>query len=260
MNRILAIFGRDFKSYYFSFMAYIVITIFLLLAGFFFSTSMSYFSFYSFQAASQPYFAQQQGGLNLTEMVLSGLFFNISIVLLLLMPILTMRLIAEEYREGTLEILLTCPVKESEVIIGKFLAAFTVYLTMLLPTLIHIVLLKAVGGVFDNGVVFAAYLGLILLGGAFLAFGLFSSTLTENQIVSATLSVGFLLLFWMIAWVSDLLPGALGQALSALSLVGHIEDFFKGVIELRHVLYYLLFTAYFLTLAVWRLEQRKWVK
>ena len=258
MSRLLAIFSKDLKSYFFSMTAYILVTFFLLLSGFFFSTALSYFSIYSFQLSAQPYLASQ--GLNLTEAVISNLFFNFAVVLLLMIPLLTMRSIAEEQKQGTYELLLTYPVHEWEVVLGKFLAALAVFLFMLCPTLIHIWILKGVGGVFEGGVVFAGFLGLVLLGMAFLAFGVFASALTESQIVSAVIAFGFLLLLWVVAWLADFLPAQAALWVNEFSMIRHAEDFFKGIVELKHVVYYLLFSCFSLLLSAWRLEGRRWVR
>lgn len=258
MSKVFAVFSKDLKSYFFSFTAYILITIFLVLSGFFFSTAMSYFSLYSYQASQQPYLKAE--GLNLTDAVLGNLFFNICVILLLMIPILTMRTMAEEQKEGTLELLLTYPVSEMQIVLGKFLAACFMLGVMLLPMLVHLFLLRGIGGRFEWGVVIAGGAGLALLGMAFVAFGIFSSSLSENQIVSAVISFGFLLLLWMLAWVSQFLPGQYGSWVNELSLIRHAEDFFKGIVETKHVIFYVLFTGYFFYLAVWRLETRKWVR
>ncbi len=258
MTNILAILSKDLRSYFFSVTAYVLITVFLLISGFFFSAAVSYFSFYSFQLSSQPSLASQ--GLNLTDAVISGLFFNLSVIFLLMMPVLTMRSIAEEQKEGTFELLLTYPVSESEVVVGKFLAALFVFLVMLTPAVIPLLILKWVGGVFEWGVVSSGFLGVALSGIAFLAFGLFASSLTENQIVSALIAFGFLLLLWVISWASDFLPTDLALWVNELSVTRHLEDFFKGIVELRHIFFYTLFTFFFLLLTIWRLETRRWVR
>lgn len=238
--------------------AYSVITIFLILTGFFFSTAVSYFSFYSYQLSAQPYLAQQ--GLSLTEAVITNLFFNFSVILLLMIPLLTMRLIAEEQKQGTFELLLTFPVREAEVILGKFLAVLAVFGVMLIPVAGQLYLLYSVGGQFEWGVVASAFAGIFLLGTAFLAFGLFASSLSDNQLISAVITFGFLLLLWMIAWVAELLPPDATGWINELSLIRHAEGFFKGIVELKHIAFYLLFTGFFLTLTVWRVETRRWVR
>lgn len=258
MKNILTIFSREFKSYFCSMTAYSVITIFLILTGFFFSTAVSYFSFYSYQLSAQPYLAEQ--GLSLTEAIITNLFFNFSVILLLMIPLLTMRLIAEEQKQGTFELLLTFPVREAEVVLGKFLAVLAVFFVMLVPVAGQLSLLYAVGGQFEWGVVASAFGGILLLGTAFLSFGLFASSLSENQLISAVITFGFLLLLWMIAWVAELLPPGATGWVNELSLIRHAEGFFKGIVELKHLLFYLLFAVFFLTLTVWRVETRRWVR
>jgi ABC-2 type transport system permease protein len=254
---VFSIFSREIRSYFFSMSAYVLATIFLLLSGYFFATAVTYYSLYSFQLSQQPGLAAQ--GLNLTEAVIGNLFFNFSVILLLMMPVLAMRTLAEEQKQGTLELLLTYPVNEWELVAAKFLSAFCVLLMMLTPLLVDLFLLQRVGGMFEWGVVFSGFLGLLLLAMAFIALGIFTSSLTENQVVSAAMSFGFLLLLWVIGWLSRFLPYRLGGWVDELSLLRHSEGFFKGLIQLKHVLFYALFTLFFLFLAVWRLETRKWV-
>lgn len=258
MSNTLAIFFKDVRSYFCSMTAYVLTTMFLILAGFFFSSAVSYFSFYSFQLSSQPFLAQQ--GLNLTEAVIGNLFFNMSVILLLMMPVLTMRTLAEEQKQGTFELLMTYPVTEAQVVLGKFLSTLFVFGAMLLPTTMHLLLLKLVGGDFEWGVVLTSYLGISLLGVAFLAMGIFASSLTENQIVSAVITFGFLLLLWMIAWLNEFLPPESSAWANSFSLVRHLESFFKGVVEIKDIAYYLLLSGFFLWLTIWRLESRRWVR
>lgn len=258
MLNLLAIFSKDVRSYFFSMTAYTVITTFLVLSGFFFSSAVSYFSLYSFQLSTQPHLAAQ--GLNLTEAVISNLFFNFSVILLLMIPILTMRVLAEEQRQGTFELLLTYPISEFEVVLGKFFAALFVLAVMVIPTFIYLLLLKKVGGSFEWEVVVTGFLGIFLLGMAFLSFGVFASSLSDNQLISAVMTFGFLLFLWILAWLTEFLPPLAGRWVHELSLIRHIEDFFRGVIELKHVIFYILFTLFFLVLTVWRLETRRWVR
>lgn len=258
MINTLAIFSKDVRSYFSSMTAYVVITVFLGLSGFFFSAAVSYFSFYSIQLSAQPYMAAQ--GLNLTEAVIGNLFFNFSVILLLMMPLLSMRVLSEEYRQGTYELLLTYPVSELEVVLGKFLAAYAVFAVMVCPVFFQLVLLKAVGGEFEWTVVGSAFLGLFLLGLAFLALGIFASSLTENQIVSAVITFGFLLFLWVIGWLAEFAPPGATVWFEEISLIRHAEDFFKGILQLKHIWFYLCFAFFFLCLTIWKLESRRWVK
>ena len=258
MSNIATLLAKDVKSHFSSMTAYVLMTIFLILSGFFFSSAVSYFSFYSFQLSSQPYLAQQ--GLNLTEAVVGNLFFNMSVILLLMMPIITMRTLAEEQKQGTFELLMTYPVKESEIVLGKFLSTFIVFIIMLLPTVAPLLLLKAVGGVFEWSVVATSYFGVVLLGAAFLALGIFASSLTENQIVSAVVTFGFLLILWMVSWLNEFLPPETSAWANDFSLIRHLDGVLKDVVDLKHVAYYGLFSVFFLFLTVWRLESRRWVR
>lgn len=258
MSRIFSICLKDIKSFFYSISGYTLITIFLLLAGFFFSTAVSYYSLYSFQLSSQPYLAQ--GGLNLTEAVVGNLFFNLSVIVLLVIPVLTMRVIADEQRQGTFELLMTYPVSEFEIVMGKFFAMLLVFTLMLLPILLHLFLLKMAGGIFEWRVALSCFLGLFLLGMAFLTLGIFASSLTDNQMVSALLAFAFLLLLWIASWVSEFLPPFFVVWVNEISAIRHLEDFFKGVIEVKHIFYYVFFAFFFLLVTKWRLESRKWVR
>jgi ABC-2 type transport system permease protein len=256
MRSLAAIFLKDLKAQFFSFIAYVVITMFLLICGFFFASAMSYFSLLSFQVAMNPYFQGQ--GLNLTETVLNSLFFNASVIMLLMIPVLTMRSFAEEEKTGTMELLFTYPVSEIPLVLGKFLACLTTFLLMIVPTLAYLVLVKMVGGVFEGSVVFSGYAGVVLLGCAFISLGIFCSSLTENQTVAAIVSFGFLLIFWVVGWATDFASPAVSRLIQELSLLSHFEAFPRGVVEIRHVVYYLFFVTFFLTLTVWKLERRRW--
>jgi ABC-2 type transport system permease protein len=195
--------------------------------------------------------------LNITDSVLRPLFSNVSVILLLLMPLVTMRLFAEERRSGTIELLLTYPVRDGAVLLGKFLAALALYIIMLVLTLVYPGLLFAFARP-EWGPVVTGYLGLLLLGSAFIAAGLFASSLTENQIVAAMTTFGILLLFWVISWTADTVGGTAGRILTHLSLIEHFDNFGKGVLDTRDIVYYLSFITVALFLTLRALEARRW--
>src|SRR5207244_4027654 len=159
-----------------------------------------------------------------------------------------MRLFAEERRAGTIELLLTYPVRDGAVLMGKYLAALALYALMLVCTLLYPGILFYFARV-DPGPVGTAYLGLILLGATFLAVGVFASSLTENQIVASIVTFGILLMFWVIGWSADYVGGAWGKVLSDLSIIEHFDSFAKGVLDTKDIVYYLSFIvlALFLT-------------
>jgi ABC-2 type transport system permease protein len=195
--------------------------------------------------------------LNVTDHVLRNLIGNFSIVLLFLLPLVTMRLFAEERRAGTIELLLTYPVRDGAVLAGKYLAALTLYGVMIAATLVYPAMLYAFARV-EWGPVVTCYLGLLLLGGTFLAVGLFVSSVTENQVVAAVGTIGILLTFWIVGWTADFAGGALGAVLRHLSIIEHNDTFTKGVLDTKDIIYYLNFTALALFLALRSLESRRW--
>ncbi len=226
---------REFKSYLASPMAYVVTGIFLMLTGFFFQSSPSTYS----------------------ETSIKGFLVWGSILLLLLASVLTMRLLAEEKKMGTLELLLTAPVRYSEVIVGKFLGSLGILAVMLALTFYYPLLLWIFGDP-DWGPIATGYLGLFLLGCTSLAVGLFASSLTSNQIVAAVVAGGILCALWFLDMAADLLPEALGEVISYLSLYYHFPDFMRGVIDTRGMIYYLSTTVLFLFLAIRSLESSRW--
>ncbi len=226
---------REFKSYLASPMAYVVTGIFLVLTGFFFSIS------------SDTYY----------ETSIRGFLGIGSILLLLLASVLTMRLLAEERKMGTLELLLTAPVRDSEVIAGKFLGSLGMLTAMLVLTFYYPLLLMWFGDP-DWGPIATGYLGLFLLGGASLAVGLFASSLTSNQLVAAVVAGGILGALWFAGAAADLLPEALGEVINYVSLSYHFPDFMRGMIDTRGIIYYLSITVLFLFLAIRSLENSRW--
>jgi len=227
---------KEFKSYLTSPIAYVVTGIFLAATGYFFGfLSPSTYS----------------------ETSISG-FLNIaSILLLLLTSVLTMRLLAEERKMGTIELLLTAPVRDSEVILGKFLGSLSLLTVMLALTLYYPILLMVFGDP-DLGPIGTGYLGLFLLGCACLAVGTFASSLTSNQIVAAVVSGGILFALWFIGTAAQLLPEALGDVIGFFSLSNYFPDFMRGIIDTRGIIYYLSITVLFLFLATRSLENSRW--
>ncbi|MBI2371947.1 MAG: ABC transporter permease subunit [Deltaproteobacteria bacterium] len=254
MRGMYAVFKRELKAYLFSPIAYVVMTIFLVISGYIFYSNLAIFSIISFQAIQQPQFAS---GLNVSEGVVRPLFGDMGIILVFMAPLLTMRLFAEERKSGTMELLLTFPLRDMEIILGKFFAALVIYLLMVAATAVYPILLLVFGEP-ELGPLIAGYLGLILMGAAFLALGTWASSLTENQIVAAVIAFGMLLLFWIIGWATSLAPPLLRQILPHVSIIEHYGNFSKGVIATHDLLYYLLFIGFFLFANQIGLESRKW--
>ena len=254
MRNFMAICKKELTSYFYSPIAYVVITIFVAISGYFFQNILSFYIMISFNAMRNQYLAQ---GLNMTEGIFRPLFGNTNIIMLLMMPLLTMRLLAEEKKSGTFELLLTYPIRDIETVLGKFCACLLVFAIMLGLTVVYPVFLSFFAPV-EFGPLFANYLGLLLMGGAFIAFGLLASSLTSNQIVAAVISFGALLIFWLIGFSAQSAGPVLGGILSHLSLLEHFETFSKGIIDSRDVIYYLNVTVFCLFLTIRALESNKW--
>jgi ABC-2 type transport system permease protein len=254
MKGLYAIFRKETANFFVSPIAYAVVAIFLLVSGFFFWANVSFMSLVSLQAANNPMIAER---INLTDVVIRPLVQNMSIVLLFVMPLLTMRLFSEEKKSGTIELLLTYPVTDLAILFGKFLAAALLLLVMLAGTLPFVVLLFGIGDP-DPGTLLSGYLGLLLMGAAFMALGIFLSSLTENQIIAAAVSFGSALLFWVLSWSSTLSGEKVGAVLKQLSILEHLESFNKGILALSDLSFFVLFIAFFLFLTLRSLETHRW--
>lgn len=237
MRNILTISGREFKSYLASPMAYIITAAFLLGSGFFFV-----FTSAAFMETSM------RGVLGNTMYV---------VIVLLLMALLSMRLISEEKKLGTIELLMTAPVRDSELVIGKFLGTVGILLVMMAFTVYYPILLVFYGDP-DIGPILSGYLGFFLLGSSALAVGIFASSLTANQIVAAVVGGGILLGFWFLGTLASLLPVGAANALGYFSPASYMPDFVTGIIDTRGIIYFLSITALFLFLAVRSLENSRW--
>ena len=252
--RWVPVFKKEMRLYFGSPVAYAFLALFLLIAGWMFSQIFLIFSEMSMRSFMQPMAAQN---LNPTENVMRPVFSNMSVVLLFFIPMLTMRLFAEEKKSGTIELLLTYPVRDGEVLMGKFLAAGAVYLILLVLTLAYPALMWAFGRV-EWGAVLTGYLGLLLLGAAFLAVGVFISALTESQIVAGSATFGVLLAFWLIGWGADAAGGKVRSLLQYLSIIEHMDGFGKGVIDTKDVVYYVTVAAFALFLTLRALDAKRW--
>jgi len=254
MRNIWAICKKEIKTYFTSPIAYVVITVFLVLVGFFFYSLIWWFNSQSLQMARNPYYLQQ---LNINQMVYSPLFHNISIILLLMIPLLTMRLFSEEMKINTDELLYTCPISVNQIILGKYFASLFVLVVMLLLTGILSVFTFTYGNP-EIAPILSGYLGLFLMGAAFMAVGIFFSSLTENQIVSAILTFGALLLFWILNWASYSAGGIWKSVLNYLSFFQHFDDMTKGILDTTDIVYYISFFFFGLFLTHSVIQSRRW--
>jgi ABC-2 type transport system permease protein len=252
--RWLPVFKKEMRLFFGSPVAYVVFTFFLLISGWFFSQIFLYYSDISMRSFMQPGMAQSR---NITESVMRPLFTNMSVVLLFFMPMLTMRLFAEEKKSGTMELLLTYPVRDGEVLAGKFLAAGALYVILLGLTLVYPGLIAYFTRI-EWGPILTGYLGLVLTGAAFLAVGVLVSSLTENQIVAGFGTFGILLAFWIVGWGAEFAGGGLRGVLQYLSFTDHLDGFTRGLIDTKDLVYYVtgIVLALFLTLR--SLESKRW--
>lgn len=254
MRNIWAICKKEINTYFTSPIAYVVSTVFLVLVGFFFYSLVWWFNSQAMQMAQNPGYAQQ---MNINQMVYAPLFHNMSIILLLMLPLLTMRLFSEEQKIKTDELLYTSPVSVSQIILGKYMAALSVLLGILLLTGIYSIFTFAYGNP-EPAPILNGYLGLFLMGAAFIAAGLFFSSLTENQIVSAMLTFGALLLFWILNWASYSAGGLWREVLNYLSFFQHFDDMTKGILDTTDIVYYMSFSFFGLFLTHSVIQSRRW--
>ena len=251
MSNVLTIAQKELKSYFASPIAYVIIGFFALVFGYFYFVSISFFM----QAAMQS--MPGQGAVNINSMAIRPLFQNVSVVALFVLPLITMRTYSEEKRSGTIELLLTSPLTDLQIVIGKFLGAVALYGLMLAVSSIHIAVLFVYGNPEWKPIV-SGYLGLLLMGASFISIGLLISSLTKNQIVAGMVTFATLLLLWTITWATDSAGPAMQKVLQALSITDHFDDFAKGLIALRHVVYYLSFITFGLFLTAKSVDSERW--
>jgi ABC-2 type transport system permease protein len=253
MSNILAIAHSEIKAYFGSPIAYIVIGFFALMFGYFYYALLVFFDQNSLRMAGM-------GGpqtANINEQMIRPVFLNSSVILLFVLPLITMRTYSEEKRSGTIELLLTSPLTDFQIIMGKFLGAMTLYAAMLGITLIHIGVLFAFGNPEWRPVV-TAYLGMLLMGGCFIAVGLLISSMTKNQIVAGMITFAVFLMLWVINWIASFTGPTTQAVLNYLSITGHLDDFTNGVLDTRHLVYYLSFITFGLFLTARSVDTERW--
>ena len=244
MRNIWVICQKEVNSYFVSPVAYLLLTMFAVIFGFFFWNSVGYFN----MASLQSQMSGQAAPMSVNEYVIRPLLSNISVVGLFFIPMITMRLFAEEKRLGTIELLATSPIHDVEVIIGKWLAAIGLYAVMLLFSAINFAFLFRYGNP-DWKPLAIGYLGLLLQAGGLLAVGTFISTLTKNQIIAGAATFGVCLLLWVLEWPSGSDSGNVAKVLAYMSVITHYDSFSKGVLDTKDAVYYvsLIFLGLFLT-------------
>jgi ABC-2 type transport system permease protein len=252
LRNISTIAGKELRGYFASPIAWIIMGLFAFIFGWFFMTYLTYFV----QQSQQSQFGGPQA-LNVNMMLIRPLLSNASVLILFILPMVTMRTYAEEKRSGTIELLLTSPLTDLEIIIGKFLGVVGLYVALLGVTLLYVAILFVYGDP-EWRPVATGYLGLLLLGGCFISMGLFISSTTKNQVVAGAATFVFALLFWIINWMADSAGPTLGAILSYLSITEHFDDFGKGVIDSKHVVFYLSFIVFGLYLTLKSVDTVRW--
>jgi ABC-2 type transport system permease protein len=248
MSNIMAVAHKELKSYFASPIAYIVLGFFALMYGFFFYSLLLYFDRQGMQGGP---------AVNVNEQLIRPVFLNATVIFLFVLPMVTMRTYAEEKRSGTMELLLTAPLTDLQIILGKFLGAMGLFVSMLALSLVHM------GVVFWKGnpevmPVVTTYLGLILMGGCFVSLGLLISSLTKNQIVAGMATFGVFLMLWVINWISSFTGPTMQAVLNYLSITDHLDDFTKGIIDTKHVVYYVSFIMFGLFLTARSVDTERW--
>lgn len=232
---MLAVFKKEIKSYFYSPMAYVLIGIFTVLTSVFF----------------RPYLVNYQLG-DFTVMLDTISFFLIFII-----PVFTMRLLTEDRKSGAETLLLTSPTPLTSIVCGKYLASVFVFFIMIAVTWVYPTVQVAFGGVVTTQLV-SGYIGFFLLGAAFISFGLFASSLTENQIIAAIISVAGLLIIQIAESLASMAGGLVGKTLEWFSLLSRYRDFTSGIFGIAPIVYFLSFIALFLFLTVRVIDKRRW--
>jgi ABC-2 type transport system permease protein len=262
MKNILAVYRKELGGYFVSPIAYVVIGIFLLISGFFFERILGFIIQQSFMAAMQ---SQQFGGpppeFDVPGLVMRNFFGVVSTVILFMIPMLTMGSYAEEKKRGTMELLMTSPLSDLQIVLGKFLATLTLFVIMLAPTLLYQLVLFLYSDPRPSLTVMASgYLGVLLLGAVLISIGLFLSSLTENQIIAAITTFGVFLILWVLDAGARGANTTAGQILQYLSILNHFEDFAKGVIDTKSLVLYVSFIALGIFLTLRSVDSLRWRK
>jgi len=235
MTPALVISRREVRTYFNSPVAYIVVPVFVIITGYLFFTQL---------------FLEKQADMR-------GFFNIMPLLFMFMIPAITMRLLADEKSSGTLELLITMPVRDWEVVLGKFLAAMALLCTAIGLTLVFAITVKSLGPL-DRGPAIGGYLGLVLMGGAYVAIGVMASALTRNSIVSFIVAFAISFALYLLGRLTQFLPQALQKLVAFLSIDGHFENIGRGVVDSRDVIYYLSVMTVCLLIATLSLESRRW--
>jgi|TARA_Y100001949_G_scaffold176647_1_gene191195 ABC-2 type transport system permease protein len=236
MHNIMTIYKKELRSFFTSPMAYIFLVVFSLVNGYFFTNT---------------FFLYNQSDMR-------ALFGIVPLVYLFFIPAVSMGLISREKSLGTIEIISTLPVRERDIVLGKYLAGFTLILVALLTTAVHYITLYNVGTTVDHGAVFTGYLGLALLGGVYTSVGIFASSLTENQVIAFIVGIAIVLAFFLMDKLLFFVPASMAGIIQYLSTEFHLSNISRGVIDTRNLIYFGSVIGFFLSMTTRVLESRKW--
>lgn len=253
MRNVWIIWRKEMRSYFVSPVAYLLLVMFAVIFGFFFWNILNYFVFTGMESQMRG----EMMPMNVNEQVIRPLLSNVGVIGLFFIPMITMRLFAEEKRTGTIELLVTSPVRDGEIIMGKWLAALTLYACLLLLSALNFVFLFTYGHP-DWKPLAIGYLGLLLQAGALLAIGMFISTLTKNQIIAGATTFGVCLLLWVLEWVGGYETATWATVLSYMSVVTHIGSFSKGLLDSKDAVYYVSLTFLGIFFTARSLESLRW--
>ena len=257
LRNVWALVEKEWRHYFGSPIAYVAICMWTLLFGAFYVLVINRFMMVSLRAGQ----SEMGGGpkLSLNDWVISGVMHNMAVVALFITPMLTMRLFAEEKRQGTMELLSTSPITDLQIVMGKFLAAVGVYALMIVAGLLDLVLLWHYGAVNPEWKpALTGALALLLAGASFMALGLFVSTLTRNQIVAATVTFGLALLMWTLSWMDNPTSGVVTRALAYMGVTNHMEEMAKGVLAAKDLVFYFSVIAFGLFLTHQSVQSQRW--
>ena len=260
MKNALAIARKELNIYFATPIAYVMFTLFVVIGSYFFLRLLG-----AYEQASLMYMRfnspEMMNRLNFQDAIFRALFGNMGVILIFVVPFLTMRLVAEEKRQKTIELLYSTPITPGEVVWGKYIAALavlvcTLALTLIYPALVQLVARDPSGVEWRS--IFLGYAGLFLLGAAYMALGLFISSLTESQVVAALITFVVLLMTWIIGWTAAETEGATRELVTYLSSVSHLDSFSKGTIELKDLIYFLSICALGLFATHRAIEAHRW--
>jgi ABC-2 type transport system permease protein len=250
---VITICRKEIGSYFRSPIAYGVMAFFALVTGYFFYAGVAVYLAQAIRSSMMG----QAIPMNVDEIVVRNVLGNTAVVGLFLIPMITMRLFAEEKRSGTIELLVTSPIRDIEIIVGKWMAALILYMAMLALVLINLLVLFAYGKP-DWRPMMVGFLGLTLMGGSLLAIGTFVSTWTKNQIVAGTAGFGICLMLWVLEWSSSFSSSTGGRIASYLSVLSHFDSFSRGVLDSKDIIFYFSMIVFGLFLTARSMESMRW--